>query len=348
MILPVFSGRKSAAGCKKLAAFFLLIFISISSLSGEALPFVLGGKVYTVNEDYFVEQMLEQGGFTLRSVCKSEKNGYVLAWNQKSELLCHIDETGKIASRCSLKASSVFINGEYILTQSNNFDENKGFRLDLYKIKYSAFSAKLKLKSIWHGYADCFVSDCFFMDDGICIAGGTRDNLKHGVYKITAKGIHKCFSMPKNSDFLRIIPISKDKKQVIAFVSGRDKSEAKPLIYEFNVENTKGLEGAETISLDRLNGFPEDFDCFFGYGFEYEKEVIIPASLKGEISFIKYNPENKLLTGIVNEAIGCNYPLGKMKNGFCYIARDPLIDNSYYGLAVYNGKEIIKPCDFRQ
>lgn len=348
MNLPAFSGRKDAAGHKKLAAFFLLNFILLSSLFCEAIPFVLGGKIYSFNDDYSVDQMLEPAGFTSRGVCKSEKNGFILAWNQKSELLCHIDPNRKISSRFSLKASAVYMNKEYILTQSNNFDENKGFALTLYKIKYSVFSPKLKLKNIWHGYVDCFVSDCFFMDDGICIAGGTRDNLKHGVYAITAKGIHKCFSMPKKSDFLRIIPASKDKNQIIAFVSSRDKSEAMPAIYEFNVDNTKGSESAETICLDELEGFPKSFDCFFGYGFKYEDEVIIPASLKGNISFIKYNPENRLITGIASDAIGCNFPLGNMKNGFCYIARDPLLEDSYYGLALYDGKEIIKVCDFRQ
>lgn len=364
-------GRRYTAGCTKLAVFFLccLPFFTACPLNASggdsgAFPYVVNGKLCSFTPD---SQEEIADGYTQGSVAPSKKDGYILAWNQKKQRLYHFAGQ-KAVSNLELKASFVYTGADYLLAQSSSFADNKGFSFTLYSIKYSSNKRKIKLRSIWTGYIDCFVADFFFTEDGICIAGGTRDDEKNNVFYITGKGIHKSFSTKKESDFLRLIQTS-DLQKAIAFVSTRDKSDREAIIYSFDIN--KAPEEAEEINLSKDPLLPADFNCFFGYGFaippvhpagsaisavpvvpelvegvEGAEMVILPASLNGIINFICYDLAAGKITAIIPDAVGCVAALSTTPEGTYYIARDPLLEASWYGIALFTGTECKKIKEF--
>ena len=348
-------GRRYTAGCTKLAVFFLccLYFftscpLNANGVNSGAVPYVENGKLYSFTPD--IQQEIGEG-YTQSAVAASKKDGYILAWNQKKQRLYHFAGQ-KSVSNIELKASLVYTGANYILTQSSSFSENKGFSFTLYSIKYTLNGKKVKLNSIWTGYADCFVSDFFFTADGVCIAGGTRDDTKSNVFYITADGIHKCFSTAKNSDFLRLVQAG-DSKKVFAFVSTRDKSERDPVIYSFDINDAP--EKAVTIDLSRDSLLPAGFESFFGYGFEMfpvvelvetTTMVVLPASINGVIQFMCYDSATGKITAVISDAVGCVSSLVTTTDGTYYIARDPLIEDSWYGIGLFTGTECKKISKF--
>ena len=343
------AGRRNAAATKKVAAFFLLFFISNITLFSEKKPFVLSGELFFFDENYNVEKFSGKNDsrFVQRGITEAPKKGNSLVWDQKNELILHLDENQKILSKTELKGNTAYINKKYVLTQFNNFEENKGFPYCLYKIGSSKFSSKISLKKIWSGNLDCFISDCVFLDDGICIGGGTQDNLKHNVYVITSNDVHKCFSMPKNGDFIRLVKSSATENKIFVFLSEREKKNSAGVIYPVLISEYVTLENCKKIDLESDSKLPKDFQCFFGYGFNYLNSLILPASIDGKISFIQYGEEKEQIEKIINEAVGCILPLGENSKGYNYLARDPLIADSYFGLGLFNGNECLKVCDFR-
>ena len=352
-------GRRYTAGCTKLAVFFLccLPFFTACPLNASggdsgAFPYVVNGKLCSFTPD---SQEEIADGYTQGSVAPSKKDGYILAWNQKKQRLYHFAGR-KAVSNLELKASFVYTGADYLLAQSSSFADNKGFSFTLYSIKYSSNKRKIKLRSIWTGYIDCFVADFFFTEDGICIAGGTRDDEKNNVFYITGKGIHKSFSTQKESDFLRLVHLGSSQK-AIAFVSTRDKSDREALIYSFDINEAP--EDAEEINLSKDPLLPPDFKCFFGYGFspisaahavpelvEGGERVILPASLNGIINFICYDLAAGKITAIIPDAVGCVAALSTTPEGTYYLARDPLLEASWYGIALFTGTECKKIKEF--
>ena len=342
-------GRTNTAGCTKLAVFFLVCLcfftacpLNANGVDSGAVPYVVNGKLFSFTPD---SQQEIAEGYTQSSVAASRKSGYILAWNQKKQRLYHFAGQ-KSAASVELKASLVYAGSNYILAQNSSFTENKGFSFTLYSIKYSVNGRKLKLKSVWSGCIDCFVSDFFFTADGICIAGGTRDDTKSNAFYITADGIHKCFSVAKNSDFLRLVPAG-DSKKVYAFISTRDKSSRAPVIYSFDVNDAP--DQAVTIDLRGNPLLPAGFDCFFGYGFSAVPDtnvvagrVILPANVDGIIQFVCYDCAAAKITGVVPDAVGCVAPLAATSEGTYYIARDPLIEDSWYGIGLFTGNKCIR------
>ncbi len=347
-------GRINTAGCTKLAVFFLICLcfftacpLNASGVDSGAFPYVVNGKLYSFTPD--VQKEIGEG-YTQSSVSASKNAGYILAWNQKKQRLYHFAGQ-KSAANVELKASLVYMGANYVLAQNSSFTDNKGFSFTLYSIKYSSNGRKLKLRSVRTGFVDCFVSDFFFTADGVCIAGGTRDDSKSNAFYITGNGIHKCFSVEKNSDFLRLVPAA-DSKKVYAFVSTRDKSERAPVIYSFDMNDAP--DQAVTIDLSGDPLLPAGFDCFFGYGFSAvpepveggEGRVILPTVVDGVIQFICYDSATGKITGVVPDAVGCVTPLAATADGTYYIARDPLLEDSWYGIALFTGTECKKITKF--
>ena len=362
------AGKINAAGCKRLAAFFLPFLFLFSACSSDApysnsviTPFVVNKDMYAfpLLEDEtdvtgfdfeLIDYSSSAWNFTRSSVSTSLKNGFVLAWDSNSKNLMHVNTAKKVVSFVKLDAAMVYVNKNYVLAQSSSFSENKGFDFTLYKVLYSGGNKKIKLKSVWSGFIDSFVSDYFFTADGVCIAGGTKDDSKCNVFHIKGKvgeAIHKCFSIDKNSDFLRLVPTGESQK-VFAFMSTRDKSERAPVIYSFDMNDAP--DQAVTIDLSGDSLLPAGFDCFFGYGFSavpelvegVEGRVILPASVDGIIQFVCYDCAAAKITGVVPDAVGCVAPLAATSEGTYYIARDPLIEDSWYGIGLFTGNKCIR------
>ena len=349
-------GRRNTAGFKRLAVFFLIcpfVFFACSTSSPTKallMPFARDGKIYSFTAGAALpldikayELPAASDGYIQKAVSNSKKEGFILAWSQKSQFLYHIDSAGLAASKVKISGSIAYVDKNYVLVQTNAFDQNKGFAFTLYSIKYSRNKVKISAKKIWNGNIDCFVSDSFFTSDGVCIGGGTQDDTKHNVYYITSRGIHKCFTTSKNSDFLRLL--NTDSK-VYAFLSGRDKSSARPVFYGFTLDNY--IEGNQTeIVLNLAEGTEASgaFECFFGYGFVTTKPsplLVIPASFDGDISFICYDYKTKVLQSLIPDAVGCMTPLGDSEEGFYYIGCDPLNPDSYYGICLFDGNSCKK------
>ena len=361
-------GRRNAAGYNKLAVFFLFcLFVftgcpaNASGSNGAEFPFVKDGKLYSVGQNNAsagdavsiksYDFMTVSDAFTQKGVSTSKKEGWVLAWNKKSQTVYHIDENKRVRSKAAVNGSLAYLDKKYVLSQTSSFDDNKGFGFTLYSIKYSWNGKKISLKQVWTGFADCFVSDCFFTNDGVCISGGNRDDTKNNAFYITAKGIHKCFSTAKNSDFLRLLNTG---DKVYTILSGRDKTRVEPLIFNFTLDNY--IEGTDSQAFTNLfsdSAFPQTFDCFFGYGFVYgvsehfeygvpepvegNKLLILPASFEGIISFVCYDYKNGQVSAIVPDAVGCVAALGSTADGQLYVARDALIEDSWYGISLFDG-----------
>ncbi|MBO4532986.1 MAG: hypothetical protein J5726_04740 [Treponema sp.] len=354
-------GRSNTAGCLKLAVFFLFCLCLFSACpqdasGGEAavLPYVIYGKLYSFSPSSLEEDRITQhdffnvpDSFTQNATAASKKKGYILAWNQQNKKLYHI--TGqKLASKVDLKANQVYAGSNYILAQSSSFIDNKGFSFTLYSIKYSLNGRKIKLRSVWTGYIDCFVSNFFFTNDGVCVAGGTRDDTKNNAFYITEDDIHKCFSTAKDSDFLRLIPVEKSKgasvSKVYAFLSCREKFTREAMLYSFNLDDAP--EKAQEINLGDDALLPQGFDCFFGYGFESNGKIVLPASINNEINFVCYDYAAGKITKVVSDAVGCFTALANSPDGFYYIARDPTIEDSWYGISLFDGQECKKITKF--
>lgn len=346
--LFVQASRKKAAGCKKLAVFFLVGLISCascySSSKTEVCPFIVDGQLYnfSIENDRMCNLPSKAPDIrafqkiTQRSVSNSKKNGCFLCWNKELQKLMLVDKNYKVQSKIDFPAASVFLNEDFILSQNSFFSENRGFEFTLYKIKYPRFLGKIGVKQVWHGFIDCFVSDCFFTNDGVCICGGNREDSKHFVFYITQNGIHNCYSTQKNEDFLRIINNS-DNNKVYSFVSGRDKSKAESKITVFSIDNGQ----TEVIELNDFENFPEGFDCFFGYGFFYNGKIVLPASVNQILKFLSLDLQKMVLTCMEGESYGCIFPLKSTVDGFFYVARDALVPNSYHGLALFDGTESV-------
>ena len=365
--------RRNTAGGVKLAVFFLVCLFVFSACPANAanaddphFPFVKDGKLYSFCPGAEASSLVKSyeifgasEGYTQKAVSASKKDGFILAWNQKTQYLYHINAGGQTVSKAKLNAAIAYTGKNYVLVQTNSFEQNKGFAFTLYSIKYSRGNKKISLKKLWDGNIDCFFSDCFFTTDGICISGGTKDDSKNNAFYITAKGIHKCFSVVKNSDFLRLLNCG---DTVYAFLSVREKSATEPVIYKFTLDNyIEGSNPQSQISLKNDPNLPQDYECFFGYGFSASAvpaattaapaattavpealegphyNIILPTSINGLISFIVYDPASNKISTVAADAVGCTSPLAQTSNGFYYIARDPTIEDSWYGIALFDG-----------
>ena len=345
-------GRRYTAGCCKLAVFFLFCLfvfcacpLNSSDSASMIFPFVKEGNLCLLDSDSAGYKSCSFGNsFTQSAVAPSKKSGWSLAWNKAKGLLYHVDGAGKLKAKTSLSGAGAYVNKNYVLVQGSTFDQNKGFSFTLYSIKYTFDGKKIALKQLWKGSLDCFVSDSLFTEDGVCIAGGSRDNTKHNVFYITASGIHKCFTMAKNSDFLRLV--SGGGNKLYAFLSQREKAEKDAVLYSFSLDGQP--EQALTINLEGDSALPSDFDCFFGYGFEMPggPEVILPASVNGIINFICYDCTGGKIARIVPDAVGCLAYLGMSDKGALYVARDPLLDGSFYGIRLFDGRNSGAICTF--
>ena len=48
------------------------------------------------------------------------------------------------------------------------------------------------------------------------------------------------------------------------------------------------------------------------------------------------------INSVISDAVGCIANLAKSEKGIFYIARDPLIADSFYGISLFNGTECKK------
>lgn len=314
---------------------------------GFLFPFENNGKICSFSADGNLNPTLNtysfsgiRDDFTQSSVCASQRKGCILAWNKSTQYLYYISESQTISSKIKLRGSSAYVGKNFILVQSNTFTQGKGFSFTLYFIKYTSNGKKIEVSKVWSGGIDCFVSDCFFTADGICIAGGTQNNAASNVFYITKNGCHECFSTDKRSDFLRLINTG---DSVYAFRSSRDKSAVDSVIYRFTLDNY--IEGNDPNSNITVSA-PDGFDCFFGYGFEMNSMLVLPASINGVVSFICYDYKNAQVKAVIPDATGCNFVLGQTEQGTWYIAKDPLLEGSYYGIALFTGTECKKILNF--
>ena len=354
--------------------FFCLFFITGCPANADGsdtaeYPFVADGRLCSFKTDgtnplEIKKYSFRQGNkaFIQSAVCTSKKSGFILAWNRDTENLYHINSNNKIVSKTSLKAKTVYVGQNFVLAQSNIFAQNKGFSTTLYKINYSQKNRRIALSQVWTDFIDCFIADAFFTKDGICLAGATKDDSKHNVFYITKNGCHKCFSAPKNADFMRLIKPDSDTSdgfsKIYAFVSGQQKTAAAPIIYNFTLDNYMEETSPDAvINLTSDPKLPANFECFFGYGFtiptsavpapasavpEPVEGLVLPASVNGTISFITWNPSTKKIQSVVPDATGCLGALCQNHDGVYYIARDPLIPDSYYGISLFDGKSCKK------
>ena len=87
-----------------------------------------------------------------------------------------------------------------------------------------------------------------------------------------------------------------------------------------------------------MSGFPE--------ALEGPSEIILPASINGIINFICYDCTGGKIARIVPDAVGCVAYLGSSDAGALYVARDPLLEGSFYGIRLFDGRNSGAICTF--
>ncbi len=328
---------KNAAGFRGLAVFLLFSVFFITSCKSQSkndlCTFVLEKQLYSINKNDFsyFNYEIPDASFTRYAVSEAQKENCILAWNSTSQELLLIDKDSNVISKKDLPCGTVFLNQNYLLTQSSDFSLNKGFEFSLYKV---SSSKNIKLKKIKTVFLDCFVSDIFFTLQGICICGGNQEDTNHNVFYITENGSHKCFSLKKNSDFLRMI--KSDSDDVYAFLNGRDKSKTDAVLYKFSLSENS----SEKIILNDDKNLPSDFDCFFGYGFSYKNKLILPTSLNEKMFFLEYDYNARKIENVIEDCVGCIKPLTLTEKGFFYLAKDSLNKNSFSGIKCFDGNSV--------
>ena len=258
-------------------------------------------------------------------------DGY-LYWDHAGQRLIRADARGKTVKTEPLKAAFAWVTGNTLLAREDNFSDGEGFRFTLYR--YDG-----KLKETWSGFLDCFPSDVLIRDDGIAfIAGGNRDNSEKAVYRIRAgtKPV-KALAMPISRDFLRLVGTP---TAIVAFASGREKERAALELYE--LADPKADERA--FAKVALCGFPPDALDFYGYGFSYLGDPVVPVAMEdGSISLARLGRDGDgfSVVSLAHNSGGCILPLGNGDSGdaYTYLAHDGLADGEWYGLGAYNGNE---------
>lgn len=349
------SGNNFTAGlCFALAVILLYVnFIFISCNLNQELSSSKIVYIYN-NELYCISPLLETSKVPVpqrnikikqRSIYNLD-DGNILLWNAESKLLLKIDSTGKVLSSISINADSVYLNDKFILCQSVNYNDELGFPFILYEIQ-DIKKKTINIKKEWSGYIDCFISDVEFTNDEVFIAGGNKDDSKNNIYSISSNGIKRYFSNTKNNNFIRLI-FEKNNSEIFAFESGRDKSKASSTIYKISNDRIEEIDlTKETFfQINEFINFKQNFQCFFGFGFSYNNEIVLPVVLNDEINFLKYDFANKKITGIIPNVVGCIYPLGKINDEFLYVAKDSLNPESFYGVCSYNGAACKKVIEF--
>jgi len=256
-------------------------------------------------------------------------DGY-LYWDHAGQRLIRADARGKTVKSEPLKAAFVWVMGNELLARGENFSDGEGFRFTLYRYDGS-------LKETWSGFLDCFPSDVLIRDDGIAfVAGGNRDNSGKAIYRIRAgtKTV-KALALPIAQDFLRLVGTS---TAIVAFASGREKTKASLELYE--LANPKADESA--FAKVELGGFPPGALDFYGYGFSYLDDPVVPVAMDdGSVALARLGRDGAgfSVVSLAHNSLGCILPLGNGASGetYLYLAYDGRKDGAWYGLGVYNG-----------
>ncbi len=352
-------GKDNTVSLRKwLAVLFFLLspyFVSCSDRVDlhNAVFFVQNGQLYKVystendlNEEIDINNIKKETVTVKTSIFQKSnvkllpremttvEEHYVLARDSQYNRLLLLNSEGKLLYSKKFEAGLVFMNEKFLVSQTSSFEGNEGFKFKMYRINLNLSKKVFNLEKLWEGNLDCFVSDTVFYDKGVFVAGGTQDNKEHMVYNIFENegktySITKCFTVPKNKSFLRIITSdtgTDEEPKLYAFLSSGNKS-----VYSLDYKNNKYYE------LDL--SFPDNFSRFFGYGFCYNDKLIIPASISNDIHFISLDYSGKSYS-ICENITGCILPVGLLNGKYIYISKDPEKPEQFYGVSMYDGKSV--------
>lgn len=262
------------------------------------------------------------------------KSDYLL-WDSLLQKIIHLNGKGKVINSFELEAAFVWVFDGVLFAREEVFAENSGFQFVLYKLTDNL------LHELWRGELDCFPSDVLYGKDGIVyLAGGNRANSKNSVYRIRS-GLEadQIMSVPKNSDFLRLIQTS---DSLVVFASSRDKSPADMNMYVIDDEDS-----VESLGFTKIlpSGLPDKATAFFGFGFSFKNEPVIPvASSNGDVSLVRFQRTDSgyQVVSIVENSGGCFLPVGidTLNSYFWYLAHDSLANPENFNLARYDGTSI--------
>ncbi len=379
-------GKDNTVGLRKWLAvlFFLLLpcFVSCSDRIDfhKTVFFALNGTLYRVYspENELTEEcdvnnikketiavkntffQVNNVKLNQRQITEVEEN-YVLGWDSNSKKLLLLNSEGKILSSKKFNTALLRMSENFLLAQTSSFEDNKGFKFDLYRLNINLSKKVFSLEKVWEENLNCFVSDTVFYDKGVFIAGATQDDKTHMVYNLCENedltfSIKECFTVPKNSDFLRLVASdtsTSDELKLYAFISCQNKSiwipkkdpnsKSEPFIekpYRSKVYNIdyKNNEFSE-LDLTELPGIPEDFECFFGFGFNYKNRIMLPASIDSNIYFISLDFSEKTYS-ICKDVTCCFLPVGLLNDKYIYVSRDVLKPDQFYGISVFDGNSV--------
>lgn len=288
----------------------------------EAPVFFYSGSMYEAATNSHPSRLFT-GTAPYRARAVSSFEGDIIAWSPNRSRVEVMNRAGKLKYSVKLEAAFVYVSGNALLARSALFDENKGFEFTLYRLE------KKKLVKKWSHFLDCFPSDMLFTEsDTVYLAGGNREDTRNRLFKLEGKKAETLLDEAKGNGFLRLIRTGEN---LVVFRSGKDKSTGDLSVTVISPT------ASHTLTPE---GLPKDAAAWFGYGFAFNGEPVLPlALLDGDIALVRLSISDYGVLHALSGSRGSFVPLGPSESGsaYYYLAHDALSNPALFSLASYDG-----------
>lgn len=337
MIISCLTGKKKPVAAFVAAAFFFTLYSCLPAAPKKDISckktspvFIHEGAVYRASSS---PQNLFQSTASIRPRSFSSLEDGFIYWDSVSKKVTRVSANGRVIYTVPLDVAFVWIHEKWVFAREEVFTEEDGFQYRLYEL-YGK-----KLIERWGGFLDCFPSDVSFGNEGsVYLCGGNDANTENTVYKIVPrKDSTVVLRIPRFGDFLRLISLD---DRLLVFASAREKVAGR-----LTVHILSDLEDAiPSIREVSLLGLPPEVLAFFGYGFIFNGDPVLPVALQNnDIALARFtdSSEGFSLTAFTLDSGGCFLPLSADDSCFWYLAHDTLSDPFLFSLACYDGEAIV-------
>lgn len=261
-----------------------------------------------------------------RAAFASDGRGY-LAFDHEGRRLVLLNAAFLPTKAVPLEAVYAWVSPALVLAQGETWETPSGFRFSLLA---RGPGDSFREKSAWN--LDCFVSDVAFRKDGtIAVAGSSKDGKERSVWSL-APGTQavKRLSVRDVPGFLRLVDLD---GELIVFMSSKDKKNGWTGIWE--VKNDGSASEA------RVTDLPEEFEAWYGSGFQFLGLPRLPAAMKdggNSIVTLERSGDSEWKAVRVTPGSGGVYaPLGEHADRFSFLAFDYFADRNLFRFGAFDG-----------
>jgi len=340
--MPIFSFSKNvlfpAAASTAAAVCFCLCCFSCAAQTGSADPFFIQGNSVFLADVEPVPLFKVEARVPQRSLSRLGDN--IIMWNKNTGMLETRDTKGRILSSHKLEADFVHLQDSQLLTRGAVYHDNEGFDFTLLHWNMGELETVLSVR------LDLFPSDIVFLNDGrLCAAGVTRQGDSAVVYLLEAETgkTRQLLQLPRTETFPRLVYTG---SRMLLFFSPRELQSRDLRLY------IADLSSDEPYSFKEYTKTTNGVSDFFGYGFAMEQTAFLPAVLEnGNLVLMPLQlGSTPRSASFIPDSGAVFLPLGPTadKNGFWYLAWNPLDDTSTPSLAKYSDGTVLTTDLFKQ